>query len=82
MTTKKVKFVCDVSYNKDFHFFGSSVGRWYANNDLEEVLKQLRRDNLNFSIWYVPVPVQEPYDIRCFKPVVPGIVFLGHWSVE
>lgn len=76
----KYKYSLD-ELNLKFHFFGTSVGEWYADADFDAVKKRMERGGLNFSIYYVPVNVREPYEIRQFAPQVPGAKFLGHWEM-
>lgn len=76
------KFKYDMDeMNKDFHFFGTSVGEWYADPDMDAVLSRMKRGGMNFSLYYVPVNVREPYDIKQFAPQVPGARYLGHWQL-
>ena len=82
MSEKKPKYVADPQFADKFHFFASSVGAWCAKATLDEAIASAQRDRLDFNVYYVPLPLSEPYEIRAFRPAVAGTVFLGVWHYK
>jgi hypothetical protein len=62
---------------KPFHFFASSLGEWQIGDDLEVLIKGMKRNNLDFTLWKLPLDKSENYEIRSYVPVVVGRVYLG-----
>jgi hypothetical protein len=76
--TNKYKYDVD-ALNDNFHFFGTSIGEWYANSDFDVVKKRMESGGLSFSIYYVPLPQSAAYPISRYAPQVDGARYLGHW---
>ena len=62
----------------EHHYFASSVSDWRANKDIRELVREM--DNLRegtahgeYKIYRVPLPVDAPYDIRNYQPLVEGV---------
>lgn len=72
-----MKWVCEMEKG---HFFASSVGEWRVDTDLVALVKYMKRHNLPFNIWYVPLDKKAPYEIRWFAPQVEGVVHIGFHS--
>lgn len=64
------------------HFFASSIGEWLCNEDIEQLIADMKRSGLPFIVWTVPVPISATYDIRGYRPVVDGAVILGRYDLK
>ena len=64
------------------HFYASSCAEWRVSNDLDDLIKSMKRDGYQFNLFYVPVPKDAAYKIRCYAPQVPGAVWLGAYLTE
>lgn len=77
-------------YGKDqsFHFYASNAGEWVTGDDLEDVLKKIRKysktrtyGDLHFWVYYVPIDVKTAeYKIDHYMPQVDGAIFLGEYK--
>lgn len=64
------------------HFFASSIGAWRTGVDLEKLISDMKRDRLSFNLFWVPLPSEAGYAISSYAPQVPGVVWLGVWTIE
>jgi len=64
------------------HFFVSSMATWRTGTDPEALIKAMKREGLNFSLWYVPAPAKTGYEIKWFAPQVEGSICLATWMEE
>lgn len=58
------------------HFFAASLAEWRVDQDVERLIRRMKKSGWAFSLWYVPTAVEQDYDIENFKPLVEGSVFL------
>lgn len=58
------------------HFFAASMREWRVDQDIEHLIRTMKKAGFAFSLWYVPVAVDQDYDIERFTPQVDGAVFL------
>ena len=58
------------------HFFAASMREWRVDQDIERLIRRMKKDKYAFSLWYVPTAVEQDYDIEFYKPMVEGAVFL------
>jgi hypothetical protein len=65
---------------KDGHFFASNVLEWQTSDNVEKLLKEMRRLKYPFNILYVPLPEAAEYKIRDYAPVVEGTIWLGYFD--
>ena len=63
-----------------FHFYASSVGEWRVSDDIEALIKGMKRSGLDFAIWKVPGAKDSQYEIRNYAPVVEGWTYLGTYQ--
>jgi hypothetical protein len=82
MKKQTLKYLVEPEPTKDYHFFLSSVGEWRTGRNLEELINKMKRDNLPFNVFYVPLPDDAEYKIDFYAPQVKGAVFLGHYGFE
>ena len=67
---------------KHHHFYATSVGEWRVHTDVAALIAQMKKDRYNFSVYMVPVPVTENYEIKDYMPQVEGVVWLGNYNYE
>ena len=58
------------------HFFAASMREWRVDQDIERLIRRMKKDKYAFSLWYVPTAIEQDYDIERFTPQVHGAVFL------
>lgn len=58
------------------HFFASSIAYWRVDQDIERLIRTMKKDKYAFSLWYVPTAVEQDYDIERSAPQVHGAVLL------
>ena len=61
---------------KPRHFYASSVSDWHVDSDIERLIRYMKKHDMPFSLWYVPLDVSEAYAIESYAPKVQGAVFL------
>jgi hypothetical protein len=62
------------------HFFASNAFEWQTSDNVEKLLKDMRRRKYPFNIFYVPLPEADEYQIRDYTPLVEGIIWLGYFD--
>lgn len=63
------------------HFFASSVSTWMTDKDVASLIARMKRDShYPFTVWYVPLPASEHYDINFYQPVVDGCIMLALYT--
>lgn len=67
---------------KQFHFYASSLGEWKVSDDLEKLIKHMKKSKLPFALWKVPGDKSSRYEIRTYVPVVKGRVYLGMYLIN
>ena len=68
-----------------FHIYASSIAQWMTTTptrDLREVIRMMELDKRHYQLWYVPLPHNSTYSIRCYAPMVDGVIFLGNYPVK
>jgi len=60
-----------------FHFYASSLGEWRTSDDIESLIKGMKRSKLPFALWKIPGDKSIPYEIKTYSPVIDGKVYLG-----
>jgi hypothetical protein len=58
------------------HFFAASIGNRNVDTDIEKLIRRMKKHDMPFSLWYVPLDVSEAYAIESYAPKVQGAVFL------
>jgi hypothetical protein len=58
------------------HFFASTRVCWRVDQDIERLIRTMKKFTLPFTLWYVPTAVEQDYDIENFIPMVDGAVCL------
>ena len=58
------------------HFFAASMREWRVDQDIERLIRRMKKDKYAFSLWYVPTAIEQDYDIERFTPQVNGAVML------
>lgn len=58
------------------HFFAVSMREWRVDQDIERLIRRMKKEGFAFSLWYVPTAIEQDYDIERFIPMVDGAVFL------
>ena len=58
------------------HFFAASMREWRVDQDIERLIRRMKKERFPFSLWYVPTAVEQDYDIERFTPQVEGSVLL------
>jgi nitrogen regulatory protein PII len=74
--------------DQDFHFYASNAMEWMTGDDLESIVKKIRKSSktgrygeLHFWVFYVPSNIKEAeYQINNYVPQVDGIIFLGEYK--
>jgi hypothetical protein len=74
--------------DQDFHFYASNAMEWMTGDDLESIVKKIRKSSktgrygeLHFWVFYVPLNIKEAeYQINNYVPQVDGIIFLGEYK--
>ena len=74
--------------DQDFHFYASNALEWMTGDDLESIVKKIRKSSktgrygeLHFWVFYVPLNIKEAeYQINNYVPQVDGIIFLGEYK--
>ena len=64
-----------------FHFYASSIGEWRTSDDIEALVKGMKRSKLNFALWKIPGDKSIPYEINRYRPVVDETVYLGTYQM-
>ena len=62
------------------HFFASSIATWMTGEDPEKIIKNMKTERFNFNLFFVPVPLEQDYEIDFYTPQVDGAVFLGSYE--
>lgn len=62
------------------HFFASSAFEWRTNDNLEQLIGQMKEEGEGFSLWRVPLAESASYGLNEFRPAVDGTVYLGRWD--
>jgi hypothetical protein len=74
---------------QDFHFYASNAMEWFTGDDIESVLKKIRKSSksgrynneLHFWVYYVPEDIKTAeYKIDHYVPQVDGAIFLGEYQ--
>lgn len=58
------------------HFFAASLVEWRVDQDIERLIRRMKKSGWPFSLWYVPTAVEQDYDIERSAPQVDGAVML------
>lgn len=58
------------------HFFAASMREWRVDQDIERLIRRMKKSGFPFSLWFVPTAVEQDYDIEHHAPMVDGAVFL------
>ena len=73
-------------YDDNFHFYASSALDWRCSQDLEKLIKEMRalckskNHNFHFWVFYIPAPIETPYEIISYQPQYEGRIFLGEYQ--
>lgn len=64
-----------------FHFYASSIGEWRVSEDLEDLIKGMKRSRLDFTLWKIPGDKTDSrYEIEHYVPMVEDRVYLGMYK--
>jgi len=58
----------------NYHYYASSVAEWRVDNDLEKLIKTMKKDRYGFIVWIVPANIEAHYQIQEYAPQVPGSI--------
>jgi hypothetical protein len=75
-----MKFSSTNAYDEKHHFFASSVATWLARDDLDVIIKAMKREGYPFNIWMIQGDVDRPYGINNYAPQVDDAVWIGFYS--
>ena len=50
---RKLQYICDHK-NEGFHFFASSIAEWCVHDNLEELVKVMKKEGFPFALWHIP----------------------------
>jgi hypothetical protein len=64
------------------HYFASSVGEWKVRTDCPTLVREMRKNGLEFTLWRVPHSIETPYEIRRFTPQIEGAEYLGQFAPD
>ena len=74
-------------YEDNFHFYASNAGEWKCSQDLEELIKYMRKaskdrygNKFHFWVFYIPAPIEATYKIERYQPQYEGAIFLGEYK--
>ena len=70
----------DSEYKLNFHFYASSVATWRTNQNVEELIKDMKAEGYPFRLWYVPLPDDAEYDIQWYAPKVEDAVAIAYYA--
>ena len=79
----KVKYVEPekISEHKPrFHFYASSAVTWRTNQNVEELIKDMKAEGYPFRVWYVPLPDDAEYAIEWYAPKVEDAVTVAYYA--
>ena len=65
-----------------FHFYASSVGEFRCDTDIKKLMRAMDASRLEYGLWFVPADINAEYEIRSYRPVIDGAVFLGKYQPE
>ena len=75
------------NYEDNFHFYASNAGEWLCSQDLEWLIKEMKKRSklrdgtkLHFWVFYIPKPIESTYEINRYQPQVEGAIFLGEYQ--
>lgn len=71
------------NHPEHLHFYASSVCTWITTNgkrDLRQLLKHMDKEGNPYSLYLVPVPHDEPYEIKMYQPQVEGTQWVGFFE--
>lgn len=66
------------------HFYVVSIGGWECcdGKRLFSTMRRFEKDKLGYSVWWVPVPIETPYSIEQYRPMVKGAQLLNVVRIE
>lgn len=64
------------------HFYASSFAEWHTDDDLDALIKRMKKAGHDFNLFYVPVPNDAAYEIKRYTPQVPGTIWLGAYLTD
>jgi hypothetical protein len=84
MKTKTRKLTATVVNRKGeaHHFFASSLGSWRVGTDVVALIASMKRENLPFNVWLVPLEKSADYEISFYAPQVEGAIWIGAYLDE
>ena len=63
-----------------YHYFASSVAEWKVDTDLRDLIKWMERSSYPYTIYFVPVDIEENYPIKYYTPQVEGVFCIGQFE--
>ena len=67
---------------KKKHFYASSIASWRVSEDLETLIKDMKREGYSFAVVMVPLPIEADYEITSYMPNVEGCVLLAEYIMR
>jgi hypothetical protein len=70
---------------KQHHYFAASAATWATTTPertLQELIKLMDKERLEYNLYLVPIPHDEPYNIEWFEPKVEGKMHLGTFTFK
>lgn len=67
----------------EYHYFVSSPREWRTGEDIEKLVRQMKRENRFFNgcnCWIVPLPEKSSYKVESYAPKVDGVKYIGYYS--
>jgi hypothetical protein len=72
----------EVTSKDPHHFFATSVAGYKTSASLDEVISTMKYDNIPFSVWLVPLPLESCYSIENFVPQVDESISLTTYEYD
>jgi hypothetical protein len=62
------------------YFYAANIREWQVNDSITELIKAMKEYESPFTVFYVPQPIADDYEIRFFAPQVEGTIWLGNYK--
>lgn len=61
------------------HFFVSSFMEWRTGENLEPLVRAMKKTGYEFAVIWVPLPAEAHYKIDNYVPVVEGCILIAEY---
>ena len=66
---------------KKFHFMATSVAEWKVDTDIRNIIQYMQKQKFfPYNIFYIPLDIEEPYEIEYYTPQVESAIYLGTFN--